>query len=112
MAADLHEDVIARQVAVHIVDAFEPVDVEHEHGKRMAVARRPRELCLERLDGVGSIEAAGESIANTSIARFDENLHVADRYRGQRSRGLDYAPFAGREPRQVANQDGADRRSA
>ena len=53
---------IAGEVAERVVDALEPIDVEHDQRQIAAIAQRAADLALERLDEVAPVEDLRETV--------------------------------------------------
>ena len=66
-ARELAEHVIARQVAVLIVDALEEIDVEHEQRQWPLMAACPHELSLEGLVEVPAVVHLGEAVGDGEL---------------------------------------------
>ena len=62
MRGEFLENVIACGMAVRVVDLFEVIQVQREHGKRMALALRPRDFGGEAMLGEATIVEAGQRI--------------------------------------------------
>ena len=61
---DLFESIVARQMPVAVVDALEPIDVDHQACDRSAAALRARQFFFQALLQVAPIVPAGEEIGD------------------------------------------------
>ena len=77
----LGENLVARAVAVDVVDALEVVDVEHEDGDRVARAARARELRAQAVVEVAVVVEAGQRVGLCLVLEPLADLRVVERER-------------------------------
>src|SRR5262249_33218597 len=59
---DLPQHLVARKVAVSIVDALEVIDVDHEARERAALAAAARKLLAQTALQMGAVVPAGQDV--------------------------------------------------
>lgn len=64
---DPHQHVIAREMSVRVVHAFEVIDVEHDERQRRDVALGVRELRLESADEITLVESFRQTVAQRGV---------------------------------------------
>ncbi len=80
-ARDLNQHLVADAVAVHVVDALEVVEVEHQHGDRVVRARCARQLCTQALVEVAVVVETGERVGLREMLEARTDLRVVERER-------------------------------
>jgi hypothetical protein len=93
-ARDVTQDQVARWVPVLVVDAFEMVDVDHEHGKPLLIASHALELIGDQGHRVLVVVQLGETVADREVldpieepAVLHDDLRLV-RHLGQKGIGL------------------------
>ena len=108
--ADRCQHFIAAEMTVAIVDLLEPVQIQH--GDRQGPARTfgSAQLDFEHLQGVLSVHASGQLVANAVVLCVEQQMDVAGHDANDRARRGDEPPFALGERRQsLANGEHARR---
>src|SRR5262245_35649125 len=90
---DAFEHRVSTEMPMLVVDAFEVVDVEHQHRDGPARATRTAQLAVEDSEGVGPIETARQVVGNAIELKLLDDLHVAQRDANQRRQRLDACRF-------------------
>ena len=78
-AGDSLEHIIARIVAVTVVDVFEVIDVQHQQRQRHQVASRHLDFALQRLIHGNAVAGIGQRIAQCALGRGPVKQGVAHR---------------------------------
>ena len=67
---ELLQDLVAAQVAVLVVDAFEIVDVDERHGERRAVAPGALDFLAQPVHEVAAVEETGQVVGDALHAQL------------------------------------------
>ena len=107
--ADANEHLVAAEMPLPVVDGLEVIEIEHHDRKRHVRALRATQFGAKPLDAVMSRHAPGQWFDDGEIANLSEQLHVLDRDRQQRSRGVENFPLVvGERQVVVAHAEDAD----
>ena len=96
------EHLVARAVAVDVVDALEVVDVEHEHGDRVVRAADAVQLGAQAVVEVAVVVEARQGVGLRLELEAGANLRVVERERGRVAEALGQLELLFGEDRVVA----------
>src|SRR5262249_21526520 len=82
---DLLECVVSRQVTVAVVDALEPIDIDHEARDGDGTALRARQLLPQTLLQVTPVVPSGEEVSEAGAQQARAVDAVLQAYRGHRA---------------------------
>ena len=97
------EQLVTDAVSVHVVDALEVVDVEHEDGNRTVRPARLLQRVQQSLVEASVVEQAGERVRLRLVLEASPDLGVVERERGGIGEALCKLELVGREEAVLAD---------